>query len=316
MKLRVGGATATTYVDDVATAAAAFTACLLSVRAARRSQLAFWWLLAAATGAWTAGEAAWAVYELGLGGVPSVSWADVFYLAALPFCAAALLAHPARRGRTIGGLRSLADGGLLALSLFLFAWILVLEPLGRTTDLGSLAGLVTLSYPLGDVVIVFLIVLVIRGTTSREREDVWFLLGGLVLITAADAVYSYLNGVKGFETGGLIDTGWFAGYLAIGLGALSANAKAAVAAPVEHRVELTSLALVAPLLTMLAGLSVLTVRLQTGRPLDGTTETIALALIGLVLVRQALLVVDAARDSSVSGSFGSRLVTALGKAAR
>jgi hypothetical protein len=218
----VGGSTVVVYVDDLATAGAALLAAGLCALAARRHTgrlRLVWTLFAAACAAWTIGESAWAAYELS-GDVPVSSWADVAYLAALPLAAAALLVHPALQGRVLARSRSLVDGLLLAAGVFFLGWALVLEPVGRTADLGSVDGLVTLAYPLGDVVIVFLVVLVIRGLTDVHRLDLWCVLGGLMAITCSDAVYSYLAGVEDFATGGVIDTGWFTGYLAIGLGAL------------------------------------------------------------------------------------------------
>src|SRR5581483_755587 len=75
------------------------------------------------------------------------------------------------------------------------------EPLRRSTDVTSLGGLVTLAYPLSDVVILFLAVLVIRGTTDRSRFDVWCLLGGILAIAFSDAVYTYLTSVNTYATG-------------------------------------------------------------------------------------------------------------------
>ena len=311
LKLRLGGPAATSYLDDAATAAAALAAFVLCVRAALRTRgttRRFWALFAAALGWWTAGETAWAVYDLGFGRVPKASFADAFYLTAVPFCVAALLVHPALRGRALGCLRSLADGCIVALSVFLVAWLLVLEPMRHTTDLTSLGGLVSTAYPVTDTVIVVLIVLVVRGTTTHERHDIWLLLAGLVLMTASDAVYCYLNSVKHFATGGVIDTGWFAAYLAIGLGALRAHAYEPAAA--RARSELSPLALVTPLATVVAGLGLVATRLRPGHPLGGVTEVTTLVLVGLVLLRQSLLVLDAARERE--GRLGTRLVGALG----
>ena len=60
--LKAGGDTAARWVGDTGTFAAALVACLFCIGAARRhagdlSRL--WWLLAAACGAWAAGELIW-----------------------------------------------------------------------------------------------------------------------------------------------------------------------------------------------------------------------------------------------------------------
>jgi len=72
--------------------------------------------------------------------------------------------------------RSVLDGMVIATALLFVSWTLVLGPLWRSTDLTTLGGLVTLAYPFGDVVIVFFIVLAIRGMTGENRSALWCLL--------------------------------------------------------------------------------------------------------------------------------------------
>jgi diguanylate cyclase len=314
----LGGEQATLYADDIATVAAAVLATAICVRAARghegRLRL-FWGLLAGASGAWALGEVIWALYDLVLDDVPAASWADAAYLAALPLTAAALLVHPALRGRASGKYRSLVDGLVLAAALFFLGWTLVLAPVQQETNLTSLGGLVTLAYPLADVIIIFLVVLVIRGTTGGDRRDLWCLLAGLLLIASSDAIYSYLTNVKNYSSGNIIDTGWFAGYLAIALGAFCARSQLASERPVESSRYLTPAAIVTPFLPMLAALCFTAIRIELGHELDRVTFVVAFVLVGLVLVRQVLLLVDLfTQRAEVEGNIGDRLVAALGEA--
>jgi hypothetical protein len=310
----LGGDQVSLYFNDLSTLAAALAATVLCARAAvvtgARMRL-FWSLVAGACGAWALGEALWAVYDLGGGEVPVPSWADAAYLSALPLIAAALLLHPARRGRAIGKTRSLVDGLVIAVSLFFLAWVVVLEPLHKTIEPTSLAGIVTLAYPLGDIVIVFLVVLVMRSTTTSDRRDLWCLLAGLLLITFADATYSYLTSVGTYATGDLIDTGWYAGYLALGLGAFATRPQVEDEPVVEGPATLTPAALLTPFVAMLAALAVATVKLQLGASLDGVTIAAAFGLVGLVLLRQALLILDLFSSRRADGGVGDRLMAAI-----
>ncbi len=89
----------------------------------------------------------------------------------------------------------------------------------------------------------------------------------------------------------MIDSGWFVGYLAIALGAYCASGPASVA----HRPDPASPSLVpiaAPFFPVLLALGVIGVEVQLGHRPDGATTAIALALVALVLARQALLLVD------------------------
>jgi len=312
----VGGETTMRYVDDIATAAAAAAATAFCVRAGMRYQGQLrlsWWLFAAACGAWALGELIWALYDLVLGtSVPVPSWADAAYLAAIPPTAAALLVHPAIRGRAIGKMRSLLDGLVIAAALLFIGWTLLLEPLWHTSDLSTLGGIVTLAYPLGDIVILLLIVLVIRGTTGGVRLGLWCLLVGLLAITLSDSMYGYLTEVKNYATGDVIDTGWFAGYLGIALAAYFARSEAGSRRRVPASPSLTSAAVVTPFLPLFGALSLVAIRTELGHRLDRVALFMAFALVGLVLLRQVLLLADLiAPGRGQEAPLADRLVAAV-----
>jgi hypothetical protein len=304
--LRIGGARVTLWVDDGLTPLAALIACALCTRARARHtgrMRLFWTLLACATALWTLAEIGWGYYALILDvEVPVPSWADVGYLSAIPLAVAALVAHPATGGGGTRKARSLFDGLLVATALMFLSWTLVLGPLWRSADLSTLGGVVTLAYPFGDVVIVFFIVLAIRGMTGAQRLSLWCLLAALLAMALTDSTYTYLSEVANYSSGSPIDAGWIAAYLGIALAAFSsgrgihaqaaapdaATSAAYVAAPV--RPSLVSL--IAPLLPVLLALGVAAVQVKLGHHLDRAGWLMAFALIALVLVRQGLMVLE------------------------
>ena len=297
IRLGIGGDTPTLYVDDVGTVLAALTAAVLCAGAALRHsgpKRRFWLMLAAATGVWALAEATWTVYELVLHEpVPVPSWADVGYLAGIPLAVGALLYHPALRSGGIWKARAVFDGLVIATALLFLSWTLVLGPLWQSTDLTTLGGVVALAYPFGDVVIVFFIVVAIRRMTGGDGVALLCLLVGLLLMALSDSTYAYLAGVGSYESGDLVDAGWVAAYLAIELAAFSSFAPGE---PVVRRSETSSptlAALVAPLLPVLVALTVVAVQMKLGgHRLDNVARLMALALVGLALVRQTLLVFD------------------------
>jgi hypothetical protein len=331
----VGGETSALYGDDLATALAALTATVLCVHAGARhaGQLRlFWWLLAGACGAWTLGETTWGVYDLVLREpVPVPSWADVGYLAGIPLAVVALVCHPAMRGGGTQKARSVLDSLIVATALLFLSWTLVLGPLWRSTDVSTLGGLATIAYPFGDVVIIFFIVLAIRGMAAGDRLAIWCLFGGLLAIAFSDTIYTYLTGVKDFEGGNLIDTGWFAGYLGIALGAFCSDSG-------DNVLDRTALALpgpaslVAPFLPVIGALGVVAIEIELGHRLDDVEWISAFALIALVLARQGLLVLHlvgrgeereavvakqlarAALGHSAPGANGSKATALVGEA--
>ncbi len=293
--LRIGGARVTLWVDDGLTPLAALAACVLCFRAgvgqSGRMRL-FWALLGGATASWTLAELIWGYYALILNlEVPVPSWADVGYLSAIPLTIAALVVHPATRGSGTRKARSLFDGLVIATALTFLSWTLVLGPLWRSANLSTWAGVVTLAYPFGDVVIVFFIVLTIRAMTGRDRLSLWCLLGALLVMALSDSTFAYLTEVASYANASPIDAGWVAAYLGIALAAFSSRANAAVVPqPEDAGPSLASL--ISPLLPVLLALSVAAVQIRLGHHLDRTAWLMALGLIVLVLTRQGLMVLE------------------------
>jgi hypothetical protein len=295
--IRLGGGGTTLWVDDLATPLAAGIACVMCLRARARydgRMRLFWTLLSSATACWTLAEVIWGVYALILNEtVPSPSWADAGYLAAIPLTVAALVVHPATAGNGRRKARSVFDGMVIATALLFLSWTLVLGPLWHSTDLSTAGGIVALAYPFGDVVIVFFIVLAIRGMTGGHRLSLWCLLAGLMAMALSDSTFTYLTETSSYQSsnGHVIDAGWIAAYLGIALAAFSSREDSARVPSVEmSRPSLASL--VAPLLPVLLALTVAAVQIKLGHHLDHAAWLMALGLIVLVLVRQALAILE------------------------
>jgi hypothetical protein len=184
------------------------------------------------------------------------------------------------------------DSLVVATALLLLSWTLVLGPLWRSANLSTWTGVVTLAYPFGDVVIVFFIVLAIRGMTGGNRLSLWCLLAALLAMALTDSTFTYLTEVAKYTGGDLIDTGWIAAYLGIALAALGSRPSGTVE-PVAAGHSRPSLAsLVSPLLPVLLALSVAAVEIRLGHHLDHAAWLMAFGLIALVLTRQGLMVLE------------------------
>jgi hypothetical protein len=289
--LNVGGDEVVLRVDDVGTFVAALVASVLCVAAARRggglSRL--WWLFGAACAAWALGEFLWGLYELVLlKDVPTPSWADAAYLAAIPLAVAGLLSHPAMRNGATRRLRAALDGLVVATALLSLSWTLVLGPMAHSSDLSAFGGVVNLAYPFGDVVLVFFVVLIVRRIERRDALVVWCLLGGLLAMALTDTVYAYVSQVKGFETGSLMDTGWIAAYVAIAVGAYCSRGTSVASRRAESSLP-TPASFLAPFPPVLGALGVAAFQMGQGQRLDHVAWGVSLALVLLVLARQALL---------------------------
>jgi PAS domain S-box-containing protein len=221
---RIGGDRITIAVDDIGEAVAAFVAVACCALAARRNSgrpRLGWALLSASALAWAMGEVVWSVYEVGMGvAVPYPSAADVGFLGAVPLAGAGIMAFFTSSRGTSVRLRLWLDGAIVALALMFVAWTIGLKVVYADVD-PLLEKLTNLAYPIGDIVIGTILVLAIRRAADEAHGRLLLLLGGLAANMLADSAFSYLNanGTYG-AIGSVLDAGWVAGYLMIGLAAL------------------------------------------------------------------------------------------------
>jgi hypothetical protein len=222
----LGGARASQAISNfglIAAAGAAGISCIRTARFSSPRQARMWKLMAASALSWASGQAAWTWYETVLGReVPFPSLADVGYLAAPPLAAAALITLPFAARSLAGRVRQVLDGLMIAASRLLASWVLVLRPLFHSGGDDLLGQVISLAYPIGDVVVGTIVLFMLararmaRGTRGTPLP---LLGGGLVAIAVADSGFVYLTAVGSYSSGALIDAGWFLGYLLVLLAA-------------------------------------------------------------------------------------------------
>lgn len=288
----IGGPRLTDGVDDVGELVAALVAgvaCLVAAGhvSSRRSR---WVLLGASSFAWAVGEAVWTYYDLIRSvQVPFPSLADVGFLAAVPLAIAGLLLFPSSPHRAADRVLGILDGCIIAGSILFASWATVLSPLFHAHHDSALKQTLSLAYPSSDVVMVSLVIILFARAGKQNRGSLTLVMAGMVAFAVADTAFTYLTEVNNYGNGTFLDTGWVAGYLLIGLGAIRA-----VYAPSTERAEpqVTTLSLVAPYVPVLAVLSVTSVELLLGHRLGGVAWIMVFALAILVLGRQLVILWD------------------------
>ena len=216
-----GGPAEVKVVDNLGLAAAAVLAALACAPAAWRERARVrtgWALLGAACASWAVGEAIWAWYELVAGReVPFPSVADAAFLSAVPLIGAAMLCFARGDEPAVLRARALLDGGIIAVALLYASWALVLGPVFRARVGGAFEQVISLLYPVGDVVVATAVFLVLG---RRARVPLLRLGAALLCITAADSAFAYYVQTGEYFSGFVTDTGWFAGFLLIAAAAL------------------------------------------------------------------------------------------------
>jgi diguanylate cyclase (GGDEF)-like protein len=263
-------------------------AILVAVRHLRPARPLIWWCFAVGQLLFVVGDVLYAIIEQVLHQSPFPSAADGFYLGGYPVLALGLLILI--RGRISGRDRAgLIDASIIATGLGLLSWTFLTKPITADPSLSLTERLISLAYPLGDVL---LLVMVARLATSPgARTAAYRLLGvALVLLLGADIGYAVLNLVSSYE-GGLIDAGWLLSYVVWGAAALhpSMRSLSEVAPDRAARFSHRRLALLA--MTSLMAPAVLAEQGLRHQPIDVAAIVLgSVVLFLLVVLRMAGLV--------------------------
>lgn len=174
-------------------------ACLVRASDYRRERAA-WVLIGLAILCWGAGEVYWTAFIEGNDSAPYPSPADVGYLLFYPLAYAGLAMLVRARAHEINW-RLWMDGLIATLGTAALGTAFVFDFVADRTSGTQLEALTTLSYPLGDIAMLSMIVGVIALTGWRPGRTWSLLLAGLSAMVAADIAYT-LQSTSGTLPGG------------------------------------------------------------------------------------------------------------------
>ncbi len=196
------------FAHDVVLIAASVLIIARALRAGRE-RLA-WLLIGGGVLAWSLGEVYYTavLWDAEVIAIPSP--ADVGYLLLPPLVLAGIVLLLRARARHVP--RTLwVDGVIAALAVASLSAALVFEPVLDNVEGQAAAVATNLAYPLGDLVLLALIVGALAGTGWR-LDRTWMLLAiGVSTFWLADSLYLVKTADGTFVSGGPIDTGWWAG---------------------------------------------------------------------------------------------------------
>ncbi len=204
-------------VLNILVGASAVAAIALGVRWHRPARRLAWWLIAAAQGLFVAGDALFSVNELVLQIEPFPSLADALYLPGYPVLAAGLTVLALSRSTGRRDWAGLADAAIIAIGFGLLSWVLVMVPYFRDPSLGMVELLVSLAYPVGDVLLLALAAR-LATTPGRRSAASRLLIASLAVTMAADTLFSVLA-LSGAATA-VTDGMYLVAYLLLGAAGL------------------------------------------------------------------------------------------------
>jgi serine phosphatase RsbU (regulator of sigma subunit) len=231
---------------------------------------------------------------------PFPSLADVGYLIEYPFFLLGILLLPARPIPVASRTRIVLDGLMVMTAALTFSWYFVLGPVIQQGTETALAKVVATAYPLADIVLIAcLVILALRPGAHALRRAVYLLALALGFYVVMDSIYAYQTLNETYVTGTLFDVGWPVAYMLIGLGAFAVRLAPEAAPPDETppaRQGVWRSLLPYALVPAVGVLAYYAWRASAGN--GGLALGVYLGgavLIGLVLLRQVLTIVENAR---------------------
>jgi two-component system sensor histidine kinase/response regulator len=247
-----------------------------------------WTLMAVAAYTWATGQALWTYFGLTNNSTyPFPSLADTLFLAYSVPAVVALFSFKRPGGTNrVGLLRTVLDAAVVAGSVLVISWHTALGP-AFSSDSDFLPWLTTMAYPMVDVVITSLVLVLAMRRQPGERLP-WFCFGGgLLVLTITDSVYVRLtfDGVTGV-TGSPLALGWISAFLLIALAPLLPYAEK----PRPDRKAYALALELLPYVPILVALSL--VAAPHISEIDPFLLVVARATVALILFRQVLIVVQ------------------------
>jgi len=289
--LHIGSALTRQWFSNLSLCAMPFIAAIFCFwRAWRESAKARkpWIFLGAAALSWSCGQMVWTYYESFTGrDVPFPSYADIGYLLTVPLLVTGLVLLS--RGRGAAGIaRTVLDGLVVATALLLVSWEIVLDATLKAGGDSLFAQVISLAYPIGDVVCASVAVVIIARTRMQRGLStltLTLLAAATVSLAVADSGFAYLGLQKTYFSGHPIDTGWFWGYLLLALAAWTSGTTPSGANDVEHS---KPVGVFAPYVPVLAAVAAAAYREATVGKLGPFLAWGTLVLVVLVVTHQIL----------------------------
>ena len=111
------------------------------------------------------------------------------------------------------------DGLILTLGLALPQWVMLMAPYVHDSELSTVAKLVSVAYPLGDVLLLAAAIrLALDG--GRREPAFYFISSSIVWLLATDFVYGLLTLHGAYDHQLWLDAGWIGFYVLWGAAAL------------------------------------------------------------------------------------------------
>ncbi len=192
-----GSGTTASVVTESTSLAVAVWAGLGLRRVPNHARRAWTWLVAGLA-AWVVGDIGWDSVSFWTDQAPTISFADLPYLAGYPMVAIGTVKLMRLRS-AISDREGALDALALAASALMAAWQLLIVP-ARDVTASALAQFVGGAYPVGDVLLLAAVAW-LAFTPGRRSRALWYLIGFMGTTLTADLVFAVGTNL---EAGGVV----------------------------------------------------------------------------------------------------------------
>jgi diguanylate cyclase (GGDEF)-like protein len=226
-----------------------------------------WYVMAVARACFALAEIVYWIQTWVTGHDVFPGYADLLYLSFAVLLAAATvgLVRARRPGKDLPGL---LDALVLATGAGMLSWVFLIVPYVRADDLSLLARVVSLAYPVADILVLGVLARLVTGRGDRPPAFRLFVASVLSLLVA-DIAYAMLELTIGYQAGNIVDLGWLAMQALGGAAALhpSVTALSDKSPPVPEGPASRSRIVVLAVASLMAP-AVLAIEWMRGMPID------------------------------------------------
>jgi diguanylate cyclase (GGDEF)-like protein/PAS domain S-box-containing protein len=220
-----GGASSWVGFDNIGQAVTPFVAAFVCAVVARRHSgrtRRSWSLIGLGTLSWGIGQVIFTVLLVGFGETPPVpSICDLFFLLSPTLIVLGILGFVDTPSVLLSWARAILEGSLIASGVLASVWTVLIAPAIAISHPPLEEQLVSLAYPISDAVALTALLFVLSRNRERALGNLGWLCAGMVLLAVADSYFWYLTTVQDGGSISPTNTGWFAGFLMVGAGALA-----------------------------------------------------------------------------------------------
>lgn len=197
------------FLFNAAVATFYILACIIAAWRSRRSRVSelsrrIFLYLGLGALSWGIGSLIWTYYNLILHvSIPYPSYADIFFLASYPLFGLALWSLHESYGSQATQ-KAIRESILIVVISAVVIFAFLNRP-DLSPDLGLTKNLLNVAYSLGDVLLVAVAIIELRGGQAQKHKGLYLLIGFLLLQASGDFIFAYRNNGGAYWNGDISD---------------------------------------------------------------------------------------------------------------